>query len=827
MLSSYRVLDLSDERGQLAGLMLSDLGADVIVVEPPDGSRSRQVGPFVADKDGDPEASLWFWAYNRGKRSCVLDLTDPPQKQQLLQLLETADVVIESSGQTVMSELGLSYGDLSEQFPQLVYTSVSAFGSTGPKADWAATDLVVTAAGMLGRLMGDSDRPPLRIPLDQTFLHASGEAAYATLIALRERKRSGLGQHVDVSAQQTITLATQSMALCHLYNSPEAMRVSGGVEIGPFNVRLRAKAADGYVSPTIVFGEAIGPFSKRLFDWLHSNEACSDSDLEIDWIDFVEGVTTGRIAIGEYARIQQVAADYFATRTKKELQAAALEHRLLIVPIATVADVVEEPHYQERDFWCDLEVPSFGVAKFPGAAAKFSKTPMQINKPPPRVGEHTAEVLAELSAKVSAKAGAPAQISNAGSSGAPYSQSELPLAGLKVLDFMWVIAGPACTRVLSDWGATVVRVESSHKVETARTIQPFLNDEGGADNAAIFQNMNAGKLGIAIDLDNPASRETIEDLIRWADVVTESFSPKVMRKWGLTYEDVRKIKPDVIMASSCLFGQTGPLSPLAGYGSMGASMSGFYEMTGWPDRDPCGVFNAYTDYVSPKFLATALLAALEHRDKTGEGQYIDLSQVEASFTFLAPALLDYTLNGRMPQKLGNAHPRLSPHGVFACAGDDRWVAIACENDQQWRALCEVAGLGKKLNKPDLPQLDEQSRRLHSAEIAEAISEWTQTLDDEVAQKKLQDAGVAAHFIQDSKTLANDPQLAHRQHFRQLPHITNDKMWVEGPKFSMSRSTSKLESAGPSYGEHTFLVLEEILGYDADQVAELAIAGVLE
>ncbi len=818
MLSSYRVLDLSDERGQLAGLMLSDLGAEVILIEPPDGSRSRQVGPFVADKNEDPEASLWFWAYNRGKRSCALDLTDPEQKQQLLQLLATADVVIESSGQKTMRELGLSYDDLSAQFPQLVYTSVSAFGSTGPKADWAATDLVITAAGMLGRLMGDTDRRPLRIPLDQTFLHASGEAAFATLIALRERKRSGLGQHVDISGQQTITLATQSMALCHLYNSPEAVRVSGGVEVGPFNVRLRARAADGYVSPTIVFGEAIGPFSKRLFDWLHSHGACADSDLEIDWIDFVEGVTTGRIPLDEYARVQQVAAKYFATRTKKELQAAALKHRLLIVPIATVADVVDEPHYKERDFWCDIEMPSLGAVKFPGPSVKFSKTPVQIEKPPPRVGEHNEEVLAELPAKASERTA---------TSGASNSQPELPLAGLKVLDFMWVIAGPASTRVLSDWGATVVRVESSHKVETARTIQPFLNDEGGADNAAIFQNMNAGKLGIAIDLDNPASRETIEDLIRWADVVTESFSPKVMRKWGLTYEDVRKIKPDIIMASSCLFGQTGPLSSLAGYGSMGASMSGFYEMTGWPDRDPCGVFNAYTDYVSPKFLGTALLAALEHRDNTGEGQYIDMSQVEAAFTFLAPALLDYRINDRIPQKVGNDHPRLSPHDVFACAGEDRWVAIACENDQQWRALCEVAELDKKLNQPDLAQLDEQGRRSLSVEIAEAISEWTQTLDDEVAQQKLQDVGVAAHFVQDSETLTNDPQLVHRQHFRQLPHSTNGQMWVEGPKFSMSRSTSKLESAGPSYGEHTFFVLEEILNYDAEQIAELAVAGVLE
>lgn len=828
MLSSYRVLDLSDERGQLAGLMLSDLGADVILIEPPGGSPSRRVGPFVDSRDDDPEASLWFWSYNRGKRSLTLDLDTAAGKEQFMRLVATADVVIESSDLGEMAARGLGPEELIAQFPQLVYTSISAFGRSGPKAHWTATDLVVSSAGMLTRLMGDADRPPLRIPLDQTFLHASGEAALATLVALRERKRSGLGQHVDVSAQQVLPLATQSMAMCHLYNSPESTRVSGGAKIGPFDVHLRARVVDGYVSPTIVFGESIGPFGKRLFEWMHSLGACDSKELEIDWIDFVDGVMTGRIGRGEYERIQQVAADFFATCTKKELLAASLEHRLLVVPIADVSDVVNEEHYQERDFWCDIDMSAQGVrsARFPGPNAKFTKTPISTGTPPPKIGQHTAEVLDGLDA--------PSEASEAVSrTVAPQQPATgkpaLPLDGVKILDFMWVIAGPACTRVLSDWGATVVRVESSHKVEAGRTLQPFLNDEGGADNGGIYQNMNAGKLGIAIDIDNPDSRELIEDLVRWADVVTESFSPKVMRDRGITYDTIRQIKPEIIMASSCLFGQTGPLSSLAGFGSMGAAMSGFYEMTGWPDRDPCGVFGAYTDYVSPKFLGCAILAALEHRDNTGEGQYIDLSQVEASLTFLAPALLDYTVNGRLPNKVGNDHPTMSPHGVFATAGDQRWLAIACEGDSQWRALCGVDGLGERLAALDgqVSEFDISTRRVRSEEIAAAISEWSQSQVGEDAQELLQDAGVAAHIVHDSKSLSQDPQMVHRNHFRHLAHSTNEKMWVEGPRFLMSRSTDELSSAGPSYGEHTFEVLENLLGYDADRVAALAVAGVLE
>ncbi len=801
----------------MAGALLADLGADVVLVEPPGGSAARSVGPFVAGREGDPEASLWFWSYNRGKRSVALDLDDPRDQQRLRDLAASADVLIESDAPGAMAARGLGAEDLAEVNPGLVYTSISAFGQTGPKAGWAATDSIISAAGQLSNVVGDEDRPPLRIPLDQCFLHASAEAAVGSLIALRERKRSGQGQHIDVSAQQAVTQATQSATLCHLCNSPELLRMSGGARLGPFRIRLRSPAADGYVSVTILFGESIGPFGARLFEWMHSEGGCADSDLEIDWINFVEGVITGRIPPTEYERIQQVAADFTATRTKAELLEVALDKRLLIVPISTVADLVESPQYSERDFWRDIPTGGRDSVRYPGPLAKFSETPLDISAPPPSIGEHTDEVLAEVGAA------APVPVSDAlvSVAGASHRDPSLPLADVKILDFMWVMAGPGSTRVLADWGATVVRVESSHKVEAARTIQPFLNDEAGADNGGLYQNMNAGKLGITIDISKPESRDLILDLVRWADVVCESFSPHALQDIGLSYEDLRAVKPDIIMASSCLFGQSGPLSSLAGFGTMGAAMSGFYEMTGWSDRDPAGVFGAYTDYVSPKFLSAALLAALDHRDRTGEGQYIDLSQAEASMTFLAPAVLDYEVNGHLPDKLGNDHPVMSPHGVFASAGEDRWIAVACDNDDQWRALCGVIGAG------GLGGLGVDERRERADEIAELITAWTSQRDGVEAHDELQAAGVPAHAIADSAMMADDPQLEHRSHFRNVTHGTNGTMWVEGTRFVMSRSSDGISHGGPTYGEHTFEVLEQLLGYDPDRIAELAVAGVLE
>ena len=224
--------------------------------------------------------------------------------------------------------------------------------------------------------------------------------------------------------------------------------------------------------------------------------------------------------------------------------------------------------------------------------------------------------------------------------------NDLPLNDVKICDFMWVMAGPASTRILADYGATVVRIESPTRVDTARTLQPYHNNQLGPDSSGLFANCNAGKFGISLDLGNPAARAVVHDLVRWADVVTESFSPKAMRAWGFDYESLRKVNPRLIMLSSCLMGQTGPLAKIAGFGNMAAAISGFHNLTGWPDRAPSGVFGAYTDYVAPRFTAMAILAALDHRRRTGEGQYIDQSQAECAIHFLGPAILDYTVNGR-------------------------------------------------------------------------------------------------------------------------------------------------------------------------------------
>lgn len=399
-----------------------------------------------------------------------------------------------------------------------------------------------------------------------------------------------------------------------------------------------------------------------------------------------------------------------------------------------------------------------------------------------------------------------------------------PLADVNVLDLTWVMAGPAATRVLADYGATVVRVESTRRLDAGRTFGPFHDSHVGIEHSGFMQNMNAGKLGITLDLTLAAGRAIVLDLVRWANVVVESFSPKAMRAWGLDYEALRQVKPDIIMLSTCLMGQYGPLAQFAGFGNLAAAISGFFGLTGWPDRPPAGPFSAYTDYVAPRYTAVAILAALDYHRRTGQGQYIDQSQAESALHFLGPALLDYTVNRRTRERLGNRDPQMAPHGVYAAAGEDRWVAIAVRTTVQWHILCDV------MQRPDLAD-DEgfatlSARLARQDELDAIVTAWARERDAHEIETLLQARGIPASAVQTMYDLYDDPQLAHRGHFVVLDHPMHGTTTVEGSRFTLSRTPARIERAAPTLGRDNRYVLETILGYSPERIAELEAQHVL-
>lgn len=803
MVDTYRVLDLTDYRGQVAAQMLNTLGADVLLVEQPGGSSVRALGPFAGDTP-HPDRSLPFVAWNRGKRSVVIDLGTPEGQDSLRELALRADVLIESGAVSV------DLAALRASNPALITVSISAFGSDGPKADWPATDLTVHAASGQLLMTGDEDRPPVRTTEPQVFQHAAADAACGALIALAERDRSGLGQHVDVSAQRSMMMATQSHALAAPYRAPLFQRTATGHLINGIHVQLIWPCKDGHVLVNALFGAPFAPFIKRLVEWAREDGFCEDDLVNEDWPSFGARVFSGETPVERHTFLKQVIGKVCENRTKAELLQAALDRKLLIGPIATMREVVENPQFASRGFFEEVTDTEIAPAPFraPGASVHTEDAYRPLGRSP-RVGEHTDSAVAQWPLR---------EHKGAVGAAAPRQQ---PFAGLKVLDLTWAVSGPYTARHFADYGATVVHVESARGPDSARAVQPFLDNIALNENAAIYHNMNAGKMSLSLNMASPGGREVLDDLVAWADVLIESFSPRGRLALGLDYERLRVINPQLVMMSTCLFGQQGPMAGYAGFGNMAACLVGFFDLTGWPDRGPAGPFGAYTDYISPRYAYSALLSAVRESRQTGRGKYLDFAQAEAAVNFLSVSMLDYTVNKRVAVRTGNDDPAMSPHAVYPSIGKDQWVAVACRNDGEWRLLATLLG------RPDLADLTASERISRRTEIDRTVAGWTSTRSPQEAEHSLIGCGVPAHAVLHSPGLYTDPQLSHHAHFVEIEHPHHGSVTVEASRLRLSATPSEPALGAPSFGLHTVDILTEMLGYDLDRVGELFSSGSLD
>jgi crotonobetainyl-CoA:carnitine CoA-transferase CaiB-like acyl-CoA transferase len=811
-LSHYRVIDLASDRGAFCGQLLADLGADVIAVEPRGGAASRREGPFHGDDPG-LDRSLSFWAFARGKRSVELDFDDAADLAVLRRLVAGADFLIESEPPGRLAELGLDDETLAALNPSLVHVSITPFGCDGPKAGWAATDLTLVAAAGVAHLNGESESPPVRCSVPQAWAHAASDAAVGALIAHFERKRSGRGQHVDVSAQQSLTLATMFRSLDAPLAEAPAHRISGGVYIAGNFVPTRHRVRDGWVALGPAFLPSTGHFMKRLLSWALEEGFGEASALEEDWGDFALRLIRGELPGDAYASTEATLEAFFATRTKAELVEAACKRRLLLAPILDLGEIADSPQLASRDFVCEVPVDEVQASvRFPGPFARFERTPLCAGRPPPRLDQHGAALRAESLRQPAACTQAKAARSEAQTSGV---EAVLPLEGVRILDLFWILAGPGATRMLADYGADVVHVESTKHLDTLRAIPPHQFNTPHPEGAGGFQCANANKRNITLDLGREEGREIALELVRWADVVTESFAAGVIENYGLGWETLREVKPDLIMISSCLMGQNGPWRELTGFGNLAAAATGFQTLANFPGRPPAGPYGAYTDFIGVRINALCILAALEHRDRTGEGQYIDMSQAEAALHFLAPAFLDYTANGRVPAPIGNEDGSCHPHGVFPCEGEDTWVAVAVRDDRDWCALCEVIDRG-----------DLASRRDDRAAADAALEAWTRQRSPEAATEALQAVGVPSHPVHDTPGLYACPQLQHRGHYLEVAHEIFQTTTIESTRLRLSRAPARVPERAVSFGRDNRAVLEDILGYAPERIAELAAAGVL-
>jgi len=391
------------------------------------------------------------------------------------------------------------------------------------------------------------------------------------------------------------------------------------------------------------------------------------------------------------------------------------------------------------------------------------------------------------------------------------------LEGVKVADFSWAGVGPMSARLLADHGATVVRVESITKVDMMRVSIPWAGGISGINRSGSFARYNSSKYGMCLNLKHQRGLEIARRLIAWADVMVESFTPGAIGKMGLGYEDVKKVNPVIIMVSTSMQGQNGPHAGQSGFGTMLQGIAGFTNLTGWPDRMPLGLNSAYTDYIAPWYLVVAVLSALDYRKREGEGLHIDLSQFEAGVSFLSPAILDYTCNGRIQSAMGNRCQYAAPHGAYRCRGDDAWCVIAVTTEQEWQAFCKVLGDPGWTNDPRFESVT--SRKEKEDELDRLVEDWTVNHHAEDVMQAMQAAGLASGVVRSNEDLFQDPHLRERHHFRMLNHPEMGMCAYQDAAFRLSKTPSELRPA-PCLGEHTEYVCREILGMSDDEFVEL-------
>ena len=403
--------------------------------------------------------------------------------------------------------------------------------------------------------------------------------------------------------------------------------------------------------------------------------------------------------------------------------------------------------------------------------------------------------------------------------------SKKPLEGIKVADFTWVWTGPTSTKVLSDFGATVLRIESKVRPDVWRIQPPFKDDVPGPNRGAVFNSQSTSKMSCSVNLGLPRGKEIARKFVAWADIVADNFAGGAMERMGLSYEVLREIKPDIIMMSSSLMGQTGPWHNSPGYGDQLTAISGISQISGWPDRIP-GEVGFYTDYIAPRFNAVTILAALDYRRRTGKGQFLDMAQHQGSLHFVGPLMLDYDVNKRVAGRMGNRDPYGAPHGVFRCKGVDKWCAVTVFSDEEWQAFGHA--IGSPAWATDDPRFATfEGRKENEDELEVLVTAFTVNREDRGVMATMQAAGVPAGMVNTPEDhLDNDPQLLYREFFQWRDHPELGRYRPPRQPCVLSKTPCQIERA-PLYGEHNEYAFKEILGMTDDEIAELVIEGVVQ
>jgi crotonobetainyl-CoA:carnitine CoA-transferase CaiB-like acyl-CoA transferase len=788
-----RVLDLTGRMGGYCGRLLANLGAEVILIEPPGGDSMRRQGPFKNDEP-HPEGSLIFAAYHTNKRGIFLDLESEQGREALLQLAHHADVLVEDKPVGYLDALGLGYQVLQNLNPRLVMTSISGFGLSGPYRDFKAPNLIAFAVGGLMNLCGHPERPPLVGPCDVAYHLGSVHAAFGTLLALHNRRKTGRGDRVETSLQDVLAADPFLRIMTRYGVTAEVPKRTGHSQ--PTTVAETYRCEDGYVR---IFCNQLDHW-KRLVQWLGNPSELLDPKFEDVQNRFPLRPVLDRLI--EERTIQYRAKSFF-----DEFQS----QRLAASPINPPSAFLADEQTKHREYVREINHPYLGPHRFPGDPYKLSESPSRIERGAPLLGEHQAQIGQEL-------ARPSAWISELTSRSIRSSSSHLPFEDVRVLSFPTGIVGPALGSLLAEHGAEVISIEAGRTMRSPQRGQRF--------QIASDLESHRNKKRVAINMKHPEGLALATKLIAKSDVVAENFSARVMASWGLDYARMREIREDIIMASLQAFGQTGPRRDYVSFGPILMAFSGMTFLWRDPEIERPGAASqtAFPDYIAPSYGALAILAALHYRARTGKGQYIDLSQAESAASMLAPAYLEWLVNGREPEPQGNFNPYAGPHGCYRCKGDDRWCVISVETQEEWVKFCDLVGHREWAT--DSRFADVAARVANRQQLDAAVESWTAELTPHQVMLILQRDGIAAGVVQTAEDLYRDPHLRERGFARDVyvPQIG----WLTraGPSVRMTEAPFIAKDEAHLAGEDNEIVLGELLGISKANIAVMTEQGVL-
>ncbi len=843
-LAGIRVIELCDETAEYCGATLAGLGADVIKVEPPGGNSTRNIGPFYQDKP-DVNGSLFFWQYNRGKRSVVLDLNHEDDRAKFRELLAGADILLESTPKGYLDSVGLK-----PNTDKLIHARVTPFGDDGPWSHFKGSDLIHLAMG--GVMMncgydpgpdGKYDLPPIAPQMWHAY-HIAGEQLTMSIVAaLLYRFRTGKGQQLSCAVHQSVAVSTEVDLMTWVMRRSVVQRQTcrharEGISPAPTIVHTK----DGRWVMANLGNKPDDPqrlqkiLAKYGLDEGYNPQAAGAARGG----RYVPGTgpTGGKRDEGMEAMQRFVRAFTYENFPWREMQEAGL----LAAPLRKPDENATDEHWEVRGSVTDIEHPELG-RKFRYATSKWISTANQW------VVGRRAPLLNEDAATVFAKTQSPTPTISANATVDPTEPPSkrgkpLPLKGIRIVDFSWFLASAGGTRFLSAFGAESIKIELKSHPDTRLAAMAPEGGRAAREKATAplkgvtdinmggqFNNKNPGKRGISLNVRHPKGLEMVKKLIQMSDIVAEGFSPGVLNNWGLGYDVLQKLRPGIIYVSQSGMGAQGAYGRFRTVGPIANAFAGLSEMSGLPEPAmPAGWGYSYLDWMGAYSFGLAMLSALYHRDRTGEGQWIDASQSEVGLFITGTATLDWAANNRIWKRIGNASPfkPAAPHNVYQCAGDDRWITMACFNEAEWQALLKVAGnpaWGSDARFKDLV-----SRMANANALDKAIAAWTRNCNEYELMLALQKAGVPAGVCQHAgNRCEDDPQL---KHLEWLTEVTGTKIgrWpVAEVPIKLHQSPAyiggRIDRGAPCYGEDNEYVFGELLGMSTAEIAKLEEEGV--